>query len=74
MSYKRTRLVRKIEKVIVEKGYQLSDIEDIHWEPIGPCFEMAGRSGGWFINSDPLGLNVEEACDFIRQFGITLMD
>ena len=72
--YKKTKYVKKIEKEILLKGYRLEDIEDIHWEPWGMQFEMCGIEGGWFVNFYPIGLNIDEACDFIKQFGINLRD
>jgi hypothetical protein len=41
---------------------------DVHWEPVGVCFEMQGRSGGWFVDDEPVGLNADQAVATIKEF------
>ena len=37
---------------------------------MGPCIEMAGRSGGWIVNDfHPIGLSTEQALATIAEFG-----
>lgn len=40
----------------------------IHWEPIhGPCMEMCGYAGGWFIDDFPVGYSTEQVVKFIAE-------
>ncbi len=46
----------------------------VWYEPVrGPCFEMQGYAGGWFVEGDdigitPLGHNSREAMENIKLF------
>lgn len=69
--YKRTKAVKKIEAAIISTKEFCEPIRDIHWEPWGKCIEMQGIEGGWYVNSQAIGLNVEEACDYIMKIGVS---
>ena len=60
-----SRNEKKIRKLAADLGIR---IKSIVWEPWGQSFEMQGIAGGWIINEDPIGLNIEEALGFMRQF------
>ena len=59
-----TKSQNKIAKALMEIGCYAKSIE---WEPIGISFEMQGRSGGWLINGESIGLNIDQALNFIRE-------
>ena len=43
-------------------------VHSIRWEPLGPSFEMMGRSGGWIVNDEAIGHNTDEAVEFILRY------
>lgn len=49
----------------------------VWYEPIhGPCFEMMGYAGGWYMEGEdvgltPLGYNIKEVLDTVKLLGRT---
>jgi hypothetical protein len=61
-----SRNERLLRVALERRGYTA---RDVHYEPIhGPCFEMAGCAGGWYVDGEPVGYNVEQALDFVNRF------
>jgi hypothetical protein len=61
-----SRNERRIRDSLAAIGHEP---ESVRWEPIGLCYEMQGRSGGWMVNDEPIGLNIDAALATIAEFG-----
>lgn len=59
-----SRREKLIRMALAEVGYKA---KKVHWEPLGRDFEMCGRSGGWFVDDEPVGHSVAAVLRFIRE-------